>query len=279
MQLIQRHHRQGGFTIAELMIGVTVGMLVMTAAASAYFTTVRSGAENLREVKLSQELRTIMDIMVSDVRRAGYWANLVAGNPDFPLDNVPTLVDPAVGTQVDGDNPFTVDATVAAAAGINPTDVTLLDGGECLLYAYDATYRPGNTFAVDATDYFGFRLNGSNLQMRNSGATTGDCDDGAWETVNDTNNIVIDTLTFSTEGSQCLNTSVTGGAQWMAAAGATTPACDPATVGYTAATGDLLTETRQITITLQGHHANDANAQVAFVEQVKLRNNRIVIAP
>lgn len=278
MQLIQRHHRQGGFTIAELMIGITVGMLVMAAAASVYVTTVRNSAENLREVKLSQELRTITDIMVSDVRRAGYWANLVAGNADVPLDNVPTLVDPAVGTQVDGDNPFTVDATVAAAAGINPTDVTILNGGECILYAYDATYRPGDTFAVDATDYFGFRLNGTDLQMRQSGNTTGACDDGAWETVNDSN-IVIDTLTFSTEGSQCLNTSVTGGAQWMAAPGATTPACDPATVGYTAATGDLLTETRQITITLQGHHTSDANARVTFVEQVKLRNNRIVVAP
>ena len=280
--LILRHGSQRGFTLVELMIGILVGMLVVAAAIAIYVTTVRGSAETLRMVKLNQELSNIMAVMVSDIRRAGYWANMVTGNIDNPLDNEPDLVDPATDTQIDPDNPFTVrDADIASDAGLpGTTDINILDGGSCILYAYDATYRAGSTFAVDATDYFGFRLNGNSIQMPTaSPSTTLDCTAGTWQTVNDNNTVSIDGLLFSTVGSKCRNTRTN--ASWTITNDTTTiPACEcTGCTGYVAPTaGDILVETRQILITLEGSHVSDPNMQAVYIEQVKLRNNRVFVA-
>ncbi len=272
--LIRRNHSQGGFTITELMVGLLVGMITVGAAINIYLVAVRTSSETLREAKLVQELRTIMEIMVSDIRRAGYWASAVAGSPDNPPDNVPVI---ATGgnPQVDPDNPFTVSGT---------TNVNVLNGGSCVIYAYDATYRGGTT-GVDATDFFGFRLSGNNLEMlRSGGTTTANCNDdnGTWNVISDPNTVSITGLTFSTAGSQCLNT--TTGATWTTPANSTIPACNcpdaDTCTGYVApTTGDLLVETRQLNIALAAQHVSDATVQVQFSEQVRLRNNRIIVAP
>lgn len=290
--LMSRRHPQGGFTFIELMIGIVVGMIVIAAATTIYVTTVRGSAETLRQIKLNQELRAIMDVMVSDIRRAGYWANTVTGDPSNPVDNIPTLVDPAASTQVDPDNPFTVrtqtNADAASPALTGPTDINILSGGNCILYTYDASYRAGNAYTVDTTDFFGFRLSGDAIQMPTASASmtnnaAGDiCTSStwAWSAVNDTNTVAVDTLTFSTVGSQCRNTT-TNDSWSITDTTATGPACDCTTcTGYVApSSGDLLVETRQIRIGLTGHHVNDTNAVISFTEQVKLRNNRLVMTP
>lgn len=256
---------QHGFTLTGLMIGTVVGMIVVSAAITVYLNTVATNAGVLREIKLSQEVRTIMGIMISDIRRAGYWQGATAG---------------------DLDNPFTVrDAGTPA----NDTDLTILNGGTCILYSYDATYQSSNDAgAVDATgdpgtDYFGFRLNGSDIQMRAGGTNTSDCTDGNWETLNDDNTISIDTLTFSTEGSQCLNPA-DDDRVWQLADGATVSPCDctDTTVcsNYSAPdTDDLLVGTRQVTITIAASHISDPTATIQYSQQVNVRNNRIVQVP
>lgn len=246
-------NRQTGLTLTELLIGLVVGLIVLGGVIAIYLATFRGSTDVLRSARLNQELRAVTDIMSGDIRRAGYWAGAVGGGMT---------------------NPF-MDRTAGTA-----TDIHILDTGSCVLYSYDATYLAGNTVGtVDAADRFGFRLTNGAIMMRSSGATADDCSDGTWEAVTDSKSVTIDSLTFSFAGSKCLNTNTSGA--WTANAASTTPVCaDNTASGYTAPTaGDNLVEIRQLTISVTAHHVDDASVKIEFDESVKLRNNRIVVAP
>jgi len=250
-------HRQRGVTLVELMVGLTVGLIVIGVVGSLFLTTMGGSNDSLRSMKLNQELRTALDYMAADIRRAGYWSAAAAAN------------NPAA-------NPYMVRTGTA-------TDVFV--GNGCIRYSYDRD--------DDGTiPRFGFRLQGGALQVPQSTAlgaangTNDNCNEGAWEALTDPNTVVIDELTFSTEGSQCRNLNQTTGTPpapvtWEAPDGSTTPACaDTTATGYAAPTaGDQLVETRQITIRLVGHHARDANTTLAIEESIRLPNNRVLSAP
>jgi hypothetical protein len=76
-------------TLINLMIGLVVGLLVLSATLQAYIMISEGARDTLRQARLDQELRAALDVMRLDIRRAGYW-NLLdfdgQGDPD-PLDN------------------------------------------------------------------------------------------------------------------------------------------------------------------------------------------------
>jgi type IV pilus assembly protein PilW len=220
-------------------------------------------------------MRTGMNIMVDDIRRAGYWGAFVQGT----------------------DNPFTV------RTGALITDIYILSfngvSNACILYSYDATYQDHNHIGTpigDRTsdlgsekgaDFFGFRLgtNGT-LQMRHGGTTTNDCTDGNWESITDENTLVIEALTFDTEESQCMNSTgvvdATTGQRvpvdWRVTTPNTAiPACEDTTAtDYQAPNDDdHLVELRQINILMRARHQNDASLRAELSESVKVRNDRV----
>lgn len=237
--------RQSGFTLTELMISTVVGMIAVGGVLSVYLGTIKSSSGMLKAAKLNQELSAAIEIMVSDIRRAGYWAAAAPGN----LDN--TFTRAGTNLNIDG----------------SPADTS----GSCILYTYDATYRGGTAGTVDSTDYFGFKKDGDVVKMLRSGSATTDCDSGTWESLTDSNTIIIDTLTFDTNGTKCLNT--TTNAQWDSIC---LDASSPAPSGYAAPnTGDILVETRQIRILLGGHLKGDAAVKKKIQASVRVRNDRI----
>jgi type IV pilus assembly protein PilW len=64
--------RQAGLTLIELMIAMVAGLIVIGAALAFTVSTVRAYGENIRSTRLSQELRTGMNLVVRELRRAGY---------------------------------------------------------------------------------------------------------------------------------------------------------------------------------------------------------------
>jgi len=74
---------QSGFTLVEMMISSLIGSLAMAGAISVFTVTVKNNGDGLKRVRLGQELRTIMDVMTRDIRRAGYWENAdgITANP------------------------------------------------------------------------------------------------------------------------------------------------------------------------------------------------------
>lgn len=257
---------QLGLNLVELMIGLVVGLIVLAAMTSVYLNASRGSKDTLNANRLNQDLRAVMDIMVADIRRAGYWGTAVSGST----------------------NPFTT------RSGTAITDI-YIPASTCILYSYDATYRDNDTTGTPSpagVDSFGYRLSGNAVQTLT--ATTlinnsSGCSNNAitWNNLTDPNVIRISTLTFTTgrpvagePGSQCLNAD--SGATWTVGVGGTTPACTEyiASGSPTPSAGARLAETRQITISITANYVNPADAadtslSRTLTESVLVRNNRL----
>lgn len=159
-----------GFSLVELMIGSTLGLLVIAGALHLYLSNINATAHTLRASRLHQELRASHDLLVRDLRRSGYWA----GEPmiDRPFDNPFQLPynDLRLGHHSD-----------------EPAD-------SCVLFSYDlnADKQVGVGTAGSAAaqhnhvnlEQFGLRLRNGQLQLRNGGAGL-DCGSGTWQGISD----------------------------------------------------------------------------------------------
>lgn len=292
VQAMLTRHTERGFSLVELMVGIVVGMIVISGAIALYVNTIRGSTYSLRAMKLNQELRAVMDLMVSDIRRAGYWSGAVNGG------NVAT-----------GVNPFTLRTTGTE------TDIDLITGADgCILFAYDRSMTNING-PVTTVEIFGFRRLNDQIQLRTGGtASTVDAATAcpstttttSWESITDGNTVVIDELRFSTENSQCLNMSkdeswkvdattagtndihagtdivacsgtVGSGVSWNPRFNGTT--WTNPTGANTSSTGNKLVETRQITVSLRGHHRDDPSSAITLVENVQVQNDRVFAVP
>lgn len=71
--------RQKGFSIIESLVGITVGLIVVTGALVLTSTMTSSNRNIIIETRLNQDLRASSDLIARDLRRAGYWANASSG--------------------------------------------------------------------------------------------------------------------------------------------------------------------------------------------------------
>lgn len=67
--------RAQGFSLIELMIALVAGLLVALAAVAFITSSLKSNSEFVRATRLEQELRSNLDFVTRDVRRAGYDQN------------------------------------------------------------------------------------------------------------------------------------------------------------------------------------------------------------
>ena len=238
--------RQRGVSLVELMVGIVVSLLIIAAAGATYLTTARTGRDAINSARLNVELRSAMDLMVEEIRRAGYSSVGGSGNP---FNNL-------------------VVATY--------TDLTVT-GGNCIEFAYD---NDGDGF-VDADEFFGFRVVNGAIQMRNrtaGGGVVAACANGTWQPITDA---AVVTVGQRNNGAahfvlsyQCLNSRtdatnagrcVPGGATYNAAVA-------------TGTTVDLI-ETRTVAINMAGQLVSDAVMRMELGQDVLVRNHRIVTVP
>jgi prepilin peptidase dependent protein B len=246
--------KQSGYTLIEIMIALLIGLIIVAATIAIYISTVRGSTDTIRSARLNHDLESAMSLMMNDIRRAGYWGGAIAGADSKT-------------------NPFTIGAAniQSPAAG-------------CILYTYDAD---GDGVVDDPNEYYGFKLEGTNIRMRKSGATTAaagcsNSDPNEWETMNiDSGNsrsekIEIDTLTFNfndaSAPSKCKNVATVTSVNNSCAA-----AVAAATI--TLNSGDTVVETRQVTIALSGHITDEASVSKTLTSTVKVRNDRIFTQP
>lgn len=64
---------QRGVSLVELMVGITVGLFVVAAAAMLVGSQLTENRRLLLETQLQQDLRSSADIVARELRRAGYW--------------------------------------------------------------------------------------------------------------------------------------------------------------------------------------------------------------
>lgn len=259
--------RQGGFTIVELLIGMAVGTIVVGGAVALYITSVRSSGDTLATTRLNQEVAALLNVISNDVRRAGYWPNSVSGNYNL---NPFAQADATVLTVIDD---------LVANAPQGPTGE-----GTCLVYSYDATYLAGNVAGtLEATDLFGFRLNGNVAEMRTSGVVDGtacvggtcdSCQNGAWEAVTDPDLVEVTELSFDLGNSECLNASEPNGED-----DDTDGTVDEAeemncyVVIPPGGSNESTVEAREVVVTVTARLAADTSTQVTASQSIKVRND------
>lgn len=250
--------RQAGVTLTDLLVGTTVGALVLIGISTTYVLGVRATSQNVDQARLSQELRAVIEIMQQDIRRAGYWNYSAAKDPK--LD----------------ENPFEM--------AIGEIDHRLRTGnisGEstesCLLYSYDLDgtgvigvctkgkdedcIAKGSMFDAEhydqkAMEMFGFQLKDQAVRMRtgrkNEADNTFNCNSGSWERITSAD-VRITTLRF-TIASMSANLS----------AGKEGTAC---------VAEELCRETRRVGILIAGHLRDDANVRQSLETTVDVRND------
>ena len=71
--------RQAGLSIIELLVGVAIGLFIVGGATKLFVDYLTGTRNSLQEVRLNQDLRAAADLVVRDVRRAGYWQKAASG--------------------------------------------------------------------------------------------------------------------------------------------------------------------------------------------------------
>lgn len=150
MRLIPRLPRRArGFSLVELMVAMAAGLIIIAAAVIFAAETMKSYTSYTMSAKLTQELRSAMNLVVRELRRAGHDSTAVSRV-----------------------------LTTTSASAFNDVDID----GSCITYEYD---RQVGAAGPDATEVRGFRLKDGVLQL-NAASDSIDCDDDEdWEDVTD----------------------------------------------------------------------------------------------
>jgi prepilin-type N-terminal cleavage/methylation domain-containing protein len=119
--------RQKGFSLVELMVAITAGVLVAGSVVVFAMSSMKSNGDFVQSTRLTQELRNSLDLVSRDLRRAGYNDDALGflGNPNT--------------------SPF---------ARLRVEDITEADGthSDCVLYAYDRTAAGGLKGTLDVNN-------------------------------------------------------------------------------------------------------------------------------
>lgn len=138
--------KQRGFSLIENMVGITIGLFIVTGALIFMSTITTNNRDLMIETRLIQDLRTSSDLVARDIRRAGYWAGAtngvyVPGNTaPIPQNSYRDLI------------PGSCDDPTLAAAVSSPASTTTLTS----LCYYIEQGTSDNT--TSSAERFGFKL-------------------------------------------------------------------------------------------------------------------------
>lgn len=231
--------RQQGLSLVELMVGLTVGLIIIAATGTMYIATVRGGKDTLNSARLNIELRGAMDVMVAEIRRAG--------------------ASPAGGVS----DPFMQ----------TTTDVAVHSSGSCLVFSYDRDWNS----ATANSDFIGFKVSDGAIAMSMSGTTTtASCPTTGWEPLTDYRVATIAPISstpYFAINYRCMNSRTNATATGRCQAGNTV--FDAANSAVAGSAVDLI-ESREVALNFNGTLVSDTTMRMNQSQNVLLRNHRVV---
>jgi prepilin peptidase dependent protein B len=173
-----------------------IGLMLLAGMTLLFTHIVKVNTDTLKVTHLQQELRGIMDVMVQDIRRSGYWLNAIC-SVNANILSAALIADRCAGI----------------ASRQNPFDaITIGHSRTCILYSYDATSNGILDTAPNADNIpderFGFRLNSGAVEMRQAGA---DCDSAGWHDISDPRSVTITVLQFNSTPTKVTEINVNSG--------------------------------------------------------------------
>lgn len=133
-------NNQKGYTLVELMIGLLVGLIVLSAVIYSFLTTLRSSRDVINSSVLNNEVMAVLDLMSGEFRRIGY--------------NADSSTSPA------GDYYKITSGGIESASG------------NCIVYIYD---RNSAGLSTASPSHSGFRLDGGMIKYAD-GLNSTSCD-------------------------------------------------------------------------------------------------------
>lgn len=167
---------QSGYTLIELMIGIAVGLIVLSGALFLYLQIFNVSKTTLASTQLNRELSILLDTMSGEIRRHGYSAQ--------------------------GSNSYY--QTTSSALNVNVS-------GDCILYGYDVNSDDETNVSSNPkilSDQKGFKLL-DNVIYTKSGSLDGCDDDSDWTAFTDESVMDISDLTITLNTVSTANGSVT----------------------------------------------------------------------
>jgi prepilin peptidase dependent protein B len=164
--------RTKGFSLVELMVSLTIGLFLLMGLLAFLNSNLSSSRSSFENSRISQELNAVMELMVRDIRRAGYSSSGA------------TFTTSATAAA----NPF----TQSAVSGSTDGGINIATLG-CILYSYD---MPGSANGSrDAAERLGFKLlNGVVYAAPAAGADS--CGVNGWQPLTDPSITEVTALTF-----------------------------------------------------------------------------------
>jgi prepilin-type N-terminal cleavage/methylation domain-containing protein len=63
---------QAGLTLIEMMIALLIGLIITAGVLTIFVSNIKSSTENTKMIRMNQQLRSTMNLMTDELRRAGY---------------------------------------------------------------------------------------------------------------------------------------------------------------------------------------------------------------
>jgi prepilin peptidase dependent protein B len=160
---VRRAHStaQRGLSMIELMVGLTLGMLVVVGGISLFVNNAVTSRQLNQETRINQDLRAAVDLIARDLRRAGYWGDSLRGT-------VATSATSSTTTP----NPYR-----AITTGTNQIE-----------YNFSRDTTEDDTLGNN--EQFGFRLNAGAVEMKTDSTPT-------WRAVTDAATLNVTSFTIA----------------------------------------------------------------------------------
>jgi len=245
-----------GMSIVELMIASTLGLIAVAAMIRLYSGTINSSITTLQSSRLNYDIDSALTLISNELRRAGYSGGVIQN--EYAIANE-----------------FTRPAS----------NIEIIDAGSGIIYSYDENH---DGIWNNLDEAFGFRLNGSTLQIclgvketdppPPDDANCGDLPLAAWEALTITDGseeVAITELLFSLDAindpplsgqSKCLDKDNDS---------AHASACADASL----ATGTTAVEARVVNVVINARLVDNPEITKQLTNSVRVRNDRVFIQP
>lgn len=161
-------HAQRGFSLIEMMIAITIGMLIMAALSALYLNITRNNSELAKVNSQIENGRFAIQLLESDIVHAGFWGELnPAAATAIPAD--PCAIPLNSWSQTDKDNFLGIPVLGYSSATVPATCTTVsgpLAAGDVLVVRHANTCTAGSANCDGSTD------TGPHIQVSNCTTTT-----------------------------------------------------------------------------------------------------------
>jgi len=235
--------RQRGVSLVELMVGITVGLLVVAGASLLVSSQLTENRRLLLETQVQQDLRATADIIARELRRAGHWRRAEAG-----------VASTSNGAAVRND--------YMSVGSIGNTQCSGLLANFDICFNYLRPLGLADADVNGAPRYtFGYRLTGGVIKTKLSTSA---------ESVQDLTDVkVLEVRSFTIE----LNDAVSDANRWVLIP--CPKLCPPNALNQVTTDCWPRVAMRDATITITGRAVSDHAVQRTVVSRVRLRNDQV----